>query len=158
MTTSVPRRTPAVHEDEAAPRDSLHDLRKSIEARLRAVELAATVIRDHDAVDAVLAGELRVLFREDPLHEEREGRDRAQPFQVAPGHRRIDDLAQRGVEVPAPEVIREVGEGEVCGNLERGADVALPSSRRGEIDGEDDRLEAGIRGRFDERLGEAAVA
>ena len=117
---------PAVHEDEAAPRDSLHDLRKGIEARLRAVELAAAVIRDHDAVDAVLAGELRVLFREDPFHEEREGRDRAQPFQVAPGHRRIDDLAQRGVEVPASEVIREVGEGEVCGNLERGADVALP--------------------------------
>ena len=106
----------------------------------------------------MLAGEVRVLFREDPLHEQREGRDRAQPLQVAPGHRRIDDLAQRGVEVPASEVVREVGEGKVCGNLERGANVALPSARRGKIDGEHDRLEAGIRGRFDERLREAAVA
>ena len=59
---------------------------------------------------------------------------------------------------PRPRWSERLGRGRSVGNLERGADVALASSCRGEIDGEDDRLEAGIRGRFDERLGEAAVA
>jgi hypothetical protein len=132
----------AVHEDDAAPGDSLDDFRKGIEARLRAVELASAVVRHDHAVDAVFAGELRVLLSEDSLHDERQGRHRAQPLQVPPGHRRVDDLAQSGVEVSAPEVIREGGEGEVRGNLERGADVALPTSGCREIDGEDNRLEA----------------
>ena len=52
--------------------DSLDDLRQGLEGRDRAVELAPSVVRDDNARGPVRAREVRVLRRDEPLHDDRD--------------------------------------------------------------------------------------
>ena len=124
----------AVEEDLGAPGRRLHDLGQRVEGRGDPVELAPAVVGDDDPRAAVLAGEQRVLGGEDALDQERERALLAQPLEVAPGEARVHDLAERVVEVlVADERARQVRHGEVGGEAEAAAEVALarPGRRAG---------------------------
>ena len=120
----------AVEEDLGPAGDRLHDLGQGVEGRGDPVELAPSVIGDDDAGAAVLTGEQRVLGREDALDQQRQRALLAQPLEVAPGEARVHDLAERVVEVlVADERARQVGHGEVGGEAEAAAEVALARAR-----------------------------
>ena len=73
-----------VDEDFRAPRGRIDDLRKRLGPAHGAVELAPAVIRHDDRRDAVLEREQRVFSGENPLHHQRQRRDRPDPVQRIP--------------------------------------------------------------------------
>src|SRR5262249_14950543 len=110
------------------------------EGRGYAVELAAAVVGDHDGRGPVLASELGVLRRQQSFDDDREA-VAGEPLQVAP--------ADRCVEAFAKEVALH---GEVVGNLEVDAHVALAPADVGDVDREHERGVAGGDSLFDRRF------
>ncbi len=74
----------AVQHDRELLADGVRDLRQHLDRGLRAVELAAAVVRHEDAVRAVLGREPRVFHRHDALDQELLRPQLAQPGEVLP--------------------------------------------------------------------------
>ena len=78
----------AVEEHRDPVADRLDDRRQRVERRDRAVDLAAAVVGDDDAVDPVLDGRPRVVGVEYALEQDGQLRKAAEERQVGPGERR----------------------------------------------------------------------
>ena len=96
--------------------DLAHDVRQQVEGDRRAVELAAAVVREHDAVDALAGEDLRVLDGLHALDDDLAGPDLADDVEVVEGDGRV----HRGVEQLADGAAgrRERGELELRGREE----------------------------------------
>lgn len=92
----MPVRTPLSRRIRLRPHDGVDDRRKGVESGQCAVELAAAVVGDDDAVDAVGSGPVGVGGVEDALEDERQPGVVAQPVQVLPGQGGVHDAAWSG--------------------------------------------------------------
>ena len=84
---------PAVEDDLRAPADRVDDLRQHLDRRGRVVELAATVVRHDDRLDAAFGGLPRDLRGHDPLERDRPRPEGAVPLDVVPADGRAELLA-----------------------------------------------------------------
>ena len=76
----------AVDQDRHSAAHHCDDLRQGVDRRASAVLAPGAVVRDDDAVQASLGGELRVLVREDPFDQELHVGRVAHPLDGVPGH------------------------------------------------------------------------
>jgi hypothetical protein len=88
----------AVHQHFEPVADGIGDARQGGDAGGDAVELAAAVVGDDDAVDAGLGGFARVLDVEDALQHDPAWPVLAHPGQVLPGHARVELAVHPGLE------------------------------------------------------------
>src|SRR4051794_30215944 len=106
----------AVEQHLGAVADRLDDARQRIERRRRAVELAATVVRDVDGVRATTDGLGRVARRQDPLDDERPVPEAPEPVESLPGGARVVELSvdvgADGTRFSRADDLGEVGEGD----------------------------------------------
>lgn len=118
-----------------------HRLGEDLDAGARELELAAAVVREHDALDAALGGLDDVL---DALHAlEHDGHlgDGAEPGDVGPGERGVDEGgdgargALRGVRLLPVLHARPLVD-------ELGAHVLLAAAELGRVDGDEEALAA----------------
>ena len=94
MSTSAPRADAAVEQHGELVADRVDDARQRVERGDRAVDLAAAVVGDDDAVDAARRrARARVVGVQDALEDDRQPRLLAQPRQVVPRQRRVGELA-----------------------------------------------------------------
>ena len=89
----------AVDQHRDAAFDRLGHGRQSADRGDRAVQLAAAVVGDDHAVDAVIDRGARLVRMQDALQEQRPRPDLAQPGDIAPAQRRVEQV----VDVPASE-------------------------------------------------------
>ena len=119
--------------------DRLDHLGDDVERRRHAVELAAAVVRDDHRCRAVLGREQGVLRGQQSLDHQRQRADRAQPLEVAPGERVVDDRVERLVEVLAPQRLWQVRERQVVRQREARAHVPLAAAGDRQVDGQHQR-------------------
>ena len=143
MTMSVPRRKPPSTMIWARPPAASHHLRQHGDRALAVVELAAAVVGDVDALDAVLDGDAGVLGRGDALENEGDLEFLAQPRDIGPGEACLEIVGLRG-----PARGRHVALGE----------VALAPAVVVEVDGEAERDVAVGDGALDVVLDPGRVA
>src|SRR2546423_2905630 len=176
----------AVEEHLDAGPDRVDDLGQYRERRGQAVELTATVVRDHDAVDALVRSADRVLGAHDPLHHDPTLPDRPKRCDVFPPERRIElvvDVARERDRTAGRAAVRcDVGEfdtrtakhlnqparaleclegilyGEARRDRRAVSMVALALAEDGHIRRDHEHLIAGGRRAFDERVRECAIA
>src|SRR5262249_54103358 len=110
-----------VHHDEGSAGDGGNDLGQDVERAAPVVELTAAVVRDVDALHAVLARRHRVLDGGDALEDE------GQVGQI---------LVALDVVPVEPGLIREAGRALPPRLDVAGGDVALAPAVRGRVDGE----------------------
>lgn len=126
--------------------------------RLCRVEGAAAVVREHDALDAVLDRSLRVRGALDPLDDNRQPRRLLDPGDVVPAQRLVDVLPH---EPPHPAAFPVVGShGAADGRgyvLGRDALVRLALPRHVGVDGDEDGLHAQLAGFAQQLRGFGAV-
>eukprot|EP00047_Mylnosiga_fluctuans_P004976 m.237655 g.237655 ORF g.237655 m.237655 type:complete len:322 (-) comp13176_c0_seq1:513-1478(-) len=77
---------------QAGGTQGVHDLCQDLDAGARKVQLTAAVVGADDAGDAVARGLDRVLAALDALQHDRHARDRADPREVRPVERGVDEL------------------------------------------------------------------
>ena len=95
LTTSAPRRTPPSSSTGMSPLDRFDDGRQRVDRGRSAVELASAMVGNDHAIDAA-RDRFRGLGRmKNALQQERALPQAAQPFHVAPGHRRIEQRRHR---------------------------------------------------------------
>ena len=179
---------PAVADHLEAIADRVDDRCDEVDRRRRRVELAAAVVRQGDRLDAVLGGEHGVGDALDALDDHRAVPDRPHPLDVAPrqvgvelragvgGHeaRRVAAVPDpvpghvgehdrlRPDERPRPAgmdgAVEQRAEPELGRHREAAPHVPVAMTEHGGVDGEHDRLVAGVGGAGDQLLHQAAVA
>ena len=177
-----------VHQDLDAVADRLHDLRERAQRGGDAVELAPPVIGDDHGRRAGVDRAAGVVARQHPFHHDRAVPGVPQPPQVLPGHggagkgrgdvheghgpftgkhdigKRWDAPTQQERREPTGvceqlRQKRQSGPQGAAQQLRRAvADVALPQSRHGGIDGDDERRKARYPGAVDRRFRGGAPA
>src|SRR5262249_21779229 len=80
---------PAVHDDLSPPADRRHDIPQDVDRAAPVIELPTTMIGNIDAVNAVVAGNDRVLRGLDALDDERQLAPLPEPFDLCPAQRRL---------------------------------------------------------------------
>lgn len=157
-------------EDVRAPRDAAVDvdlapvedvradaveLQEGEEGRLRRVEGAAAVVRQHEARDAVVAERrLRVRGALDALDDDGQAGRLVDPGDVGPGERLVDILAREPAEAAAPLVGGGHGDAEGGGDGRVGGDALVRFALAGDVgvDGDEDGFDAELAG-FVQELG-----
>ncbi len=127
--------------------------------RLRRVEGAAAVVRDHDALDAVLEGRLRVRGALDPLDDDGEAGRLLDPGDVGPAERLVDVLAHEAAHAAALAVVGGDGAADGGGDVFVGGDALVGFALAGDVgvDGDEDGADAEGAGFVEELGGLGAV-
>ncbi len=174
----------AVDQHRHAAFDRLGHARQSPDRGHRPVQLAAAVVGDDHAVDAVIDRGARVVRMQDALQEQRPRPDLAQPGDIAPAQRRVEQV----VDVPGEredvlalvgDVVRErdgpaARHADQPGHAAPGIQAAAPGDPRRDreavaqialalaeylvVDGQHQRPVAGRLGALGKRPGEAPIA
>lgn len=136
-----------------------HDLGEDFDARAGGVELAAAVVGEDDAGDAVLDGEEDVFDALDALEDDGHGGDGLEPGDVFPGEGGVDEGGDgAGGALGAVDVVAAAGldAGALVGEL--GAHVLLAAAELGRVDRDEEALAAAGFGVLDDAVGDVAVA
>ena len=137
--------------------DRVGDRRQRVERGDLAVDLAAAVVGDDDAVDPALARRRGVLGMKDPLEQDRQVGRRAQELEVVPAQLGVgelhDELADGRLQVLLGRLVEQRQEDRVGGvvgdpdaleeRLPGALEVARLPARQERVDGEHDRAVAG---------------